>query len=262
MEIKDRTIALLIDSDNVSSDYFAILLDELSQYGKVTYRRLYGDFTNPRANGWKNALLEHSIEQIQQVAFTTGKNATDSKMIIDAMDILYGGKVDCFCLATSDSDFTNLAMRFRNDNIAVIGAGEQKTPLSFRRACDIFIAIDELLKTTGQATAEKQPARVAKGTSTPHPTDKKRTRIARVAAQIVREGADVDGWMHFSAFMNEIYRKENDFNPKLYGEQSSKPIPFFKGLQANGRALFTLKKNGNVDKIRINEQETKHEKHR
>ena len=123
MEIKDRTIALLIDSDNVSSDYFSILLDELSQYGKVTYRRLYGDFTNPRANGWKNALLEYSIEQIQQVAFTTGKNATDSKMIIDAMDILYQGKVDCFCLATSDSDFTNLAMRFRNDNIAVIGAG-------------------------------------------------------------------------------------------------------------------------------------------
>ena len=147
MEIKDRTIALLIDSDNVSSDYFSILLDELSQYGKVTYRRLYGDFTNPRANGWKNALLEYSIEQIQQVAFTTGKNATDSKMIIDAMDILYQGKVDCFCLATSDSDFTNLAMRFRNDNIAVIGAGEQKTPLSFRRACDIFIAIYALLKT-------------------------------------------------------------------------------------------------------------------
>lgn len=261
MEIKDRTIALLIDSDNVSGDYFAILLDELSQYGKVTYRRLYGDFTNPRANGWKGALLEHSIEQIQQVAFTTGKNATDSKMIIDAMDILYSGKVDCFCLATSDSDFTNLAMRFRNDNIAVIGAGEQKTPVSFRRACDIFIAIDALLK-TGQPSGEKKQEK-QKGVkpATPAP-DKKRERLIRIAVQIVREGADVDGWMHFSAFMNEIYRKENDFNPKLYGEQSSKPIPFFKGLQTNGRALFTLKKNGNVDKIRINEQETKHEKHR
>ncbi|MDE7082969.1 MAG: NYN domain-containing protein [Clostridia bacterium] len=131
MEIKDRTIALLIDSDNVSAKYFSIILDELSQYGKVTYRRLYGDFTNPKANGWKQALLDYSIEQIQQVAFTTGKNATDSKMIIDAMDILYKGNVDCFCLATSDSDFTNLAMRFRNDNLVVIGAGEQKTPSSF-----------------------------------------------------------------------------------------------------------------------------------
>lgn len=255
MEIKDRTIALLIDSDNVSGDYFAILLDELSQYGKVTYRRLYGDFTNPRANGWKNALLEHSIEQIQQVAFTTGKNATDSKMIIDAMDILYGGKVDCFCLATSDSDFTNLAMRFRNDNIAVIGAGEQKTPLSFRRACDIFIAIDALLKTGQSAENEKQPK--PKRGEKQSPTDKKRDKLIRIATQIVREGADVDGWMHFSAFMNEIYRKENDFNPKLYGEQSSKPIPFFKGLTARGREVFTLKKNGNVDKIRINQQETK-----
>ena len=259
MELKDRTIALLIDSDNVSSDYFSILLDELSQYGKVTYRRLYGDFTNPRANGWKNALLEYSIEQIQQVAFTTGKNATDSKMIIDAMDILYQGKVDCFCLATSDSDFTNLAMRFRNDNIAVIGAGEQKTPLSFRRACDIFIAIDALLK-TGQAAAEEKkqttPQKGGTKQATP-PTDKKREKIIRIATQIVREGADVDGWMHFSAFMNEIYRKENDFNPKLYGEQSSKPIPFFKALTSGGKEVFTLKKNGNVDKIRINKQETK-----
>ena len=259
MEIKDRTIALLIDSDNVSSDYFSILLDELSQYGKVTDRRLYGDFTNPRANGWKNALLEYSIEQIQQVAFTTGKNATDSKMIIDAMDILYQGKVDCFCLATSDSDFTNLAMRFRNDNIAVIGAGEQKTPLSFRRACDIFIAIDALLK-TGQAAAEEKkqttPQKGGTKQATP-PTDKKREKLIRIATQIVREGADVDGWMHFSAFMNEIYRKENDFNPKLYGEQSSKPIPFFKALTSGGKEVFTLKKNGNVDKIRINKQETK-----
>ena len=114
MEIKDKIIALLIDSDNISSDYFSIILDELSQYG---------DFTNPQANGWKQALLDYSIEQIQQVAFTKGKNATDSKMIIDAMDILYQGKVDCFCLATSDSDFTNLAMRFRNDIFVFMGAG-------------------------------------------------------------------------------------------------------------------------------------------
>ena len=147
-------------------------------------------------------------------------------MIIDAMDILYQGKVDCFCLATSDSDFTNLAMRFRNDNIAVIGAGEQKTPLSFRRACYIFIEIDALLK-TGQAHKENKKATPEKSPkqTTPQP-DKKRERLIRIATEIVREGADVDGWMHFSAFMNEIYRKENDFNPKLYGEQSSKPIPF------------------------------------
>lgn len=199
MEIKDRTIALLIDSDNISSDYFSIILDELSQYGKVTYRRLYGDFTNPKANGWKSVLLEYSIEQIQQVTFTSGKNATDSKMIIDAMDILYKGNVDCFCLATSDSDFTNLAMRFRNDNLIVIGAGEDKTPQSFRRACDIFISIDKLLKTREQPNNNRKGK--AKKTEN---SSQKVDRIIKIAKSIVQEGADIDGWMHFSAFMNEL----------------------------------------------------------
>lgn len=249
MEIKDRTIALLIDSDNVSSDYFSIILDELSQYGKVTYRRLYGDFTNPKANGWKTALLEHSIEQIQQVAFTSGKNATDSKMIIDAMDILYKGKVDCFCLATSDSDFTNLAMRFRNENLIVIGAGEEKTPQSFRHACDIFISIDKLLKAKEKTTTENNKVK-AKNTPT---SNKKQDKIIKIAKAIVQDGADTNGWMHFSAFMNEIWRKENDFNPQLYGAQSSKPIPFFKGLKSNHKPVFILEKSQNIDKIRINE---------
>ena len=202
MEIKDKIIALLIDSDNISSDYFSIILDELSQYGKVTYRRLYGDFTSPQANGWKQALLDYSIEQIQQVAFTKGKNATDSKMIIDAMDILYQGKVDCFCLATSDSDFTNLAMRFRNDNLVVIGAGEQKTPISFRNACDRFIAIDDLLKAKQKIkpTVEKQKPNNAE-------IEEKLLRLINIAKEIINDNAGIDGWMHFAALMNEIYLK-------------------------------------------------------
>ena len=247
MEIKDRTIALLIDSDNVSSEYFSIILDELSQYGKVTYRRLYGDFTNPKANGWKSALLEYSIEQIQQVAFTNGKNATDSKMIIDAMDILYKGKVDCFCLATSDSDFTNLAMRFRNDNLIVIGAGENKTPTSFRKACDIFISIDKLLNTTKSQDNNKNKKKKAISQAS-----EKQVEIIKIAKKIVQEGADIDGWMHFSTFMNELWRKENDFNPRLYGASNSKPIPFFKGLKSDGKSVFTLEKKSNIDKIKIN----------
>ena len=251
MEIKDKTIALLIDSDNISSDYFNIILDELSQYGKVTYRRLYGDFTKPKANGWQKALLDYSIEQIQQVAFTKGKNATDSKMIIDAMDILYKGNVDCFCLATSDSDFTNLAMRFRNDNIVVIGAGEHKTPSSFRKACDIFIAIDELLQ------ANKAPDKSERKKDLPVRTEektplKKKSSIIGVAKRIVEDGADADGWMHFASFMNELYRKENDFNPILYGAKSGKPIPFFKTLKSGGKEIFTLEKIGNIDKIKLN----------
>lgn len=255
MEIKDRTIALLIDSDNVSEKYFSIILDELSQYGKVTYRRLYGDFTNPKANGWKQALLEFSIEQIQQVAFTTGKNATDSKMIIDAMDILYKGNVDCFCLATSDSDFTNLAMRFRNDSLVVIGAGEQKTPASFRKACDIFIPVDELMKADDKPAQKTDKAARPAAATANTAASKKRDAIIKTAKQIINEGAEADGWMHFSAFMNEIWRKENDFNPKLYGFSNSRPIQFFKSLTKNRKPVFTLERKNNVDKIRINKEE-------
>lgn len=246
MEIKDKIIALLIDSDNISSDYFSIILDELSQYGKVTYRRLYGDFTNPQANGWKQALLDYSIEQIQQVAFTKGKNATDSKMIIDAMDILYQGKVDCFCLATSDSDFTNLAMRFRNDNLVVIGAGEQKTPISFRNACDRFIAIDDLLKakTKGtKPTVEKQKSINAE-------IEEKLLHLINIAKEIINDNAGIDGWMHFAALMNEIYRKENAFNAKLYGYNN--PSSIFKNVEKNGKKVFTLKLIAGAAQIKLN----------
>lgn len=245
MEIKDKIIALLIDSDNISSDYFSIILDELSQYGKVTYRRLYGDFTSPQANGWKQALLDYSIEQIQQVAFTKGKNATDSKMIIDAMDILYQGKVDCFCLATSDSDFTNLAMRFRNDNLVVIGAGEQKTPISFRNACDRFIAIDDLLKAKqkNKPTVEKQKPNNAE-------IEEKLLRLINIAKEIINDNAGIDGWMHFAALMNEIYRKENAFNAKLYGYNN--PSSIFKNVEKNGKKVFTLKLIAGAAQIKLN----------
>jgi len=256
MEIKDRTIALLIDSDNVSQTYFSILLDELSQYGKVTYRRLYGDFTRPKANGWKTALLEYSIEQIQQIAFTDGKNSTDSKMIIDAMDILYKQNVNCFCLATSDSDFTNLAMRFRNDNLVVIGAGEEKTPQSFRRACDIFIRIDELLKTNNEEennNAKISQTKLGENIINSNVTTlKNREDLIKIAKQIISDGADSDGRMHFSAFMNELWRKENDFNPKFYGFQNSRPIQFFKSLHEKNKAIFKLEKHNNTDLIKIN----------
>ncbi len=245
MEIKDKIIALLIDSDNISSDYFSIILDELSQYGKVTYRRLYGDFTNSKANGWKQALLDFSIEQIQQVAFTKGKNATDSKMIIDAMDILYQGKVDCFCLATSDSDFTNLAMRFRNDNLVVIGAGEQKTPVSFRNACDRFIAIDDLLKAK---TKEIKPTKEKKETNIE--LDKKFSQLINTAKEIINNNASIDGWMHFAALMNEIYRKENDFNAKLYGYTN--PSSIFKNAEKDGKKLFTMKLIAGAAQIKLN----------
>lgn len=138
MEQNDRRFAVLIDADNVSPKYIKYILDEVSDIGIATYKRIYGDWTDNEKRGWKNVLLDWSVNPIQQYSYTTGKNATDSAMIIDAMDILYSGHVDGFCLVSSDSDFTKLAQRLREAGMFVMGIGEQKTPKPFRAACDTF----------------------------------------------------------------------------------------------------------------------------
>lgn len=143
--LDDKRFALLIDADNISAKYIKYILDEISKYGVVTYKRIYGDWTRPTSTSWKNELLENSINPVQQFSYTTGKNATDSAMIIDAMDILYTNKVDGFCIASSDSDFTKLASRLRESGMMVIGMGEDKTPRPFRVACDRFTCLDILL---------------------------------------------------------------------------------------------------------------------
>ena len=140
----EKKFALLIDADNISAKYIKIIIDELGKYGTITYKRLYGDLSRTNNRSWKNALLSHSINPVQQYNYTTGKNSTDSAMIIDAMDILYSGKVDGFCLASSDSDFTRLAMRLREAGMTVIGMGESKTPEPFRVSCERFFFLDLL----------------------------------------------------------------------------------------------------------------------
>lgn len=142
--MEDKKFALLIDADNISAKYIKLMLDELAKYGTVTYKRVYGDFTRNNNRSWKDALLSHSINPVQQYNYTTGKNSTDSAMIIDAMDILYSGSVDGFCLASSDSDFTRLAMRLRESGMTVIGMGESKTPEPFRVSCERFLFLDLL----------------------------------------------------------------------------------------------------------------------
>lgn len=152
----DKRFALLIDADNVSAKYIKPVLDELSKYGNVTYKRIYGDWTSTQNSGWKNELLRNSISPIQQFSYTQGKNATDSAMIIDAMDILYTGNVDGFCIVSSDSDFTRLASRLRETGLMVIGMGEEKTPIPFRKACDIFTALELLVE---ESAIEKPSAK-------------------------------------------------------------------------------------------------------
>ncbi|MCD7909578.1 MAG: NYN domain-containing protein, partial [Clostridium sp.] len=138
MEQNDRRFAVLIDADNVSPKYIKYILDEVSDQGIATYKRIYGDWTDIEKKSWKTVLLDWSVNPIQQYSYTTGKNAMDSAMIIDAMDILYSGNVDGFCLVSSDSDFTKLAQCLRESGMFVMGIGEQKTPKPFRTACDTF----------------------------------------------------------------------------------------------------------------------------
>ena len=152
--MEDKKVALLIDSDNVSAKYLNGIFDELAQYGTITYRRIYGDFTSHNNAKWSEKLLERSIIPIQQFSNTTGKNATDSALIIDAMDLLYTSNVDGFCIVSSDSDFTRLASRLRESGKMVIGMGEKKTPDSFRAACTVFTELENLLENEHAAAAK------------------------------------------------------------------------------------------------------------
>src|SRR6266568_2337244 len=144
--LKDPRLAVLIDADNVPYANIKEMLEEIAKYGTPTFKRIYADWTKPTVSGWKTVLLENAITPVQQYSYTTGKNATDSAMIIDAMDILYTGRVEGFCIVSSDSDFTRLALRLREAGMKVIGMGERKTPVAFISACDKFIYIEILKK--------------------------------------------------------------------------------------------------------------------
>lgn len=163
--MEDKKFALLIDADNTSSKYIKTIVDEITNLGITTYRRIYGDWTSPNLQNWKETLLEYSITPMQQYGYTTGKNSTDSAMIIDAMDILYAGNVDGFCLVSSDSDFTKLAMRLREAGKTVIGMGKKQTPRPFVTACNQFKYLDLLSKEgKEEKAAVKQTTKKAKDT--------------------------------------------------------------------------------------------------
>lgn len=153
--MENLRFAVLIDGENISSKYVSVIFDELTKYGVITYRRIYGDWTSPNTAKWRKVLLDNSITPIQQFYNTVGKNASDSTLIIDAMDILYTGNVDGFCLVSSDSDFTRLASRLRESGMNVIGMGENKTPRSFRNACNVFTSLENLLEDEATETEEE-----------------------------------------------------------------------------------------------------------
>lgn len=261
----DNRFAVLIDADNVSVKYIKIILDEISKDGIATYKRIYGDWTNPSLISWKSTLLDNSIIPVQQYSYTTGKNSTDSAMIIDAMDILYSGRVEGFCLVSSDSDFTRLAARLRESGMTVIGMGESKTPNSFIAACnkfkylDILSAADEAEaeegapkaepakkpaaqpKKTAQKAAAKKPKEEPKAEKEPKPAEPKKQQekaieeprtslrtIRRALRTIVRENSDEDNWIMVSQVGNLLDKRYTDFDVRNFG--FSKLTPFLESL--------------------------------
>ena len=172
-EIKNLRLAVLIDAENVPRNSMKAIMEEAAIYGTPTIKRIYGDWTSPNVASWKSLLLENAVTPIQQYSYTTGKNSTDSAMIIDAMDILYEGKTDGFCIVSSDSDFTRLAIRLREAGMKVIGMGEQKTPVAFRVACDKFIYI-EVIRSASQTKQKEASSKQEKQKSTARKTTRQK----------------------------------------------------------------------------------------
>ena len=234
--MEDKKIAILIDSDNIASKYIKYICDELAKYGTATYKRIYGNWTDSHADSWKKVLLEYAITPIQQYSYTTGKNATDSAMIIDAMDILYSGNVDGFCIVSSDSDFTRLAVRLREAGKLVIGMGEKKTPSAFITACEKFIYLEMLLpekpkkttkKVTKTAKTEKENADNTQKTETKKEVTSKK-EIVNALKDIILDVSGDDGWASLADVVNLLSKRYPDFDSRLYGFK--KPSTFIRSL--------------------------------
>ena len=225
-EKNELKLAVLIDADNIPYSNIKGMLDEIAKLGIPTIKRIYGDWTKPTVSGWKPALLEHAITPIQQYSYTTGKNATDSAMIIDAMDILHSKKVDGFCLVSSDSDFTRLATRLRESGMLVIGIGEKKTPNPFIVACDKFIYIEII----GNENVSRKSKMTSSSSSKSTPKiDSIDNKFIQLLIKSIDDLTDDDGWASLAGVGALINKKKPDFDPRNYG--FTKLTPLIKSLK-------------------------------
>lgn len=213
---ENNNIAVLIDGDNIPSANVKEMMEEIAKYGNPTIKRIYGDWTRPGLNKWKNLLLENAITPIQQYGYTTGKNATDSAMIIDAMDILYSNKVNGFCLVSSDSDFTKLATRLKEAGMLVIGIGEKKTPNPFIVACDKFIYI-EIIRSQSEDKKEKKE----KDKSS---IEKISNREINLISSSIRDLSDEYGWAFLGDVGSLMQKKQPNFDSRNYGFEKLTPL--------------------------------------
>jgi uncharacterized LabA/DUF88 family protein len=203
-----QKLAVLIDADNAQPSIIEGLLAEIAKYGTANVKRIYGDWTGPHLKGWKDVLLKHSIQPIQQFRYTIGKNATDSAMIIDAMDLLFTNKFDGFCIVSSDSDFTKIASRLRESGLVVYGFGEKKTPEPFVSACDKFIYTEVLIsKEDDNLSIKRKSANELK----------QDTKLVNLLRNAVEASSDESGWSHLAPVGNNIAKQVPDFDPRNYG---------------------------------------------
>ena len=224
---QQKHLAVLIDADNAPAAIVEGLFEEIARYGTASVKRIYGDWTKPNLGGWKKVLLDYSIQPIQQFAYTSGKNATDSSLIIDAMDLLYTRRFDGFCLVSSDSDFTRLAARLREEGLSVYGFGEEKTPKPFVSACDKFI-YTEILRADAAAPATEPAGNGNKSEYAPQSIDETKTAEKPAAvktpkvpvdfiAKVLDDIADEDGWIQLGALGQNISKLRPEFDARLYG---------------------------------------------
>ena len=226
---KDLKLAVLIDADNVPYAHVKEMFEEIAKYGTPTFKRIYADWTKPTVSGWKKVLLENAITPIQQYSYSIGKNASDSALIIDAMDILYTGKVDGFCIVSSDSDFTRLATRLREAGMKVIGIGERKTLNSFITACDKFIYL-EILKPQTDHEPEEDGQKKTKRSSKPRSKAQPKIEpgVVKLLADSITDLADENGWAFLGDLGNLMLKKKPDFDSRNYG--FAKMLPLIKSL--------------------------------
>jgi hypothetical protein len=231
-EERERRVAVLIDAENIAPKYLPIVLSEANNLGSVNIKRIYGDWTTPQMGSWRNVILDNSVQPIQQYSNVSGKNSSDSALIIDAMDLLYQGRFDCFCIVSSDSDFTRLAARLRESEIFVLGMGEQKTPKSFISACSKFSYIDLLYR--ANQPANPLPAQVEKSSEGEH-SEKggnasnsgmgmRLKAVRKALIQIWEENSDEEGWIPSSQLGNFLNKQFPDFDVRNF--QFKKFVPF------------------------------------
>lgn len=210
-------LAVLIDADNAQAAVIEGLLAEVARFGEATVKRIYGDFTSPASSQWKRVLNKHAIKPMQQFAYTTGKNATDSTLIIDAMDLLYTRRFDGFCLVSSDSDFTGLALRIREEGLTVLGFGEKKTPDAFRNACHKFV-FTEVLRPVAESNLASPPSTSNGSNTSPRdPIENKPTFPKEFIIQALEQACDDSGWAHLGTFGSYLTKLQPDFDSRLYG---------------------------------------------